>query len=105
VRPEELPALVERWGARELLAIVGRGTGHQRAVEILREAGQSRIVLADEGNSTLIARRLYWEASPPRGWRKLVPRGMLLPPVPVDDWAAVALARAYLSGASSHRGA
>jgi len=75
--------------------IVGAGTGHKAVADLLRRAGLN-FELVEERNTTLIARRLYWQANPPRGWRRLVPKGLLLPPEPVDDWAAVALARRYL---------
>jgi hypothetical protein len=35
---------------------------------------------------------------PPRGWRRFVPRGMLLPPRPIDDFAALLIAERLLAG-------
>ncbi len=51
------------------------------------------VEIVDERDSTLQARALYFEAHPPRGWRKLVPLGLQEPPEPIDDFAAVILAR------------
>jgi hypothetical protein len=96
VEATRIPAVLEGWGARGVPLVVGRGTGHQAVVALLRDAGCASLTVVDETGSTMEARRLYWCANPPRGWRRLVPRGMLVPPAPVDDWAAVALARRHL---------
>ena len=53
--------------------------------------------LVDEYRTTDEAKAAYWTAHPPRGWRRLIPRGMLVPPVPVDDFVAVILAQRYLT--------
>ncbi len=54
------------------------------------------IELVDERETTLLARKRYFQAHPPRGWRRLVPRGMLLPPRPIDDFAALLIAERLL---------
>ena len=54
------------------------------------------LIACDEAYSTEEARTLYWELNPPQGWRRLMPLGMLTPPVPLDAYAAVVLARRYL---------
>jgi len=56
------------------------------------------IEVVDEAGSTLEARALYWQVKPPRGWRRLVPLSLQAPPEPLDDFAAVVLARRYLKG-------
>jgi hypothetical protein len=55
------------------------------------------ITTVDETGSTLEARVLYWQEHRPRGWRRLVPLSLQVPPEPVDDFAAVVLARRFLS--------
>ncbi|MBD2161304.1 Holliday junction resolvase RuvX [Limnothrix sp. FACHB-708] len=54
----------------------------------------------DERYSTLAARDRYWELYPPRGWRKLLPRGLRQPPRPVDDIAAIVLVERFLANSS-----
>ncbi len=56
---------------------------------------QAELFLVDESGSTLEARTLYWQAHPPRGWRRLVPLSLQAPPAPIDDYAAVVLARRF----------
>lgn len=85
---------------RPQLCILGDGTGSKKIEKILREllheVYNCDIMTVDETATTEEARRLYWQANPPQGWRRLVPLTMLVPPEPVDDWAAVALARRWL---------
>jgi hypothetical protein len=35
---------------------------------------------------------------PPQGLKKLIPQGMRLPPVPIDDIVAILLIERYLAG-------
>ncbi len=54
------------------------------------------IVMVDERNSSLQARDRYWQMYPPKGIKKLIPQGMRLPPVPIDDIVAILLIERYL---------
>lgn len=96
VGTHEIVGVVEQWAAKGAKVVVGRGTGHKRVVGMLREGGVE-VELEEERGTSLEARRLYWEANPRRGWRRLVPVGLLVPPKPVDDWAAVVIARRFLA--------
>src|SRR5207249_8450509 len=94
----EAPARAADW-ARRLSApgvVVGHGTGGRAVCQALRSAGL-RVETVPETGTTLAARALYFAEHPPRGWRRLVPRTLQLPPVPLDDYAAVLIARAYLA--------
>jgi len=62
------------------------------------------LVCVDEYETTLRARSLYFADHPPRGWRRLIPLGMQLPPRPVDDYAAVLIARRYLADRGNRGG-
>ena len=55
------------------------------------------IEVVDETGSTWEARALYWQAHPPRGWRRFVPLSLQVPPEPIDDFAAIVLARRFLT--------
>jgi RNase H-fold protein (predicted Holliday junction resolvase) len=95
-----LEALGER--LRELIAAtpvavaaIGRGTNAAAVVEIVRALGL-RAELVDERETTLQARARYFQDHPPRGLRRLIPRGMLLPNRPIDDYAALLIAERYL---------
>ena len=77
------------------LVILGDGTTHKAAAQKISEVGLScRIV--DEKHTTEEARRLYWTKNPPRGWRKLLPTSMQVPPEPVDAIVAEILVRRFL---------
>ncbi|WP_019508985.1 pre-16S rRNA-processing nuclease YqgF [Pleurocapsa sp. PCC 7319] len=53
------------------------------------------IVTVDETNSTLEARDRYWQMYPPRGWQYFIPKGLRVPPRPVDDIVAILLIERY----------
>ena len=53
--------------------------------------------IVGEAHSTEEARTLYWQVNPPRGWRSLVPLGMLVPSEPLDAYAAVVQVKRWLS--------
>jgi RNase H-fold protein (predicted Holliday junction resolvase) len=74
---------------------VGRGTNAEIAVAAVRATGLP-YALVDEYETTLRARARYFADHPPRGWKWFVPRGMLLPDRPIDDYAALLIAERYL---------
>ena len=75
---------------------LGRGT-NARPVRAALAALDIPIYLVDEYETTRGARELYFAENPPRGWRRLVPLGLQLPPRPVDDYAAILIARRFLA--------
>ena len=80
--------------------VLGNGTTSKAAKKRIEEAVPDlRIVLVDEYRTTDMAKRAYWQARPPRGWRRLLPASMLVPPEPVDDFVAIILARRFLEKA------
>jgi RNase H-fold protein (predicted Holliday junction resolvase) len=87
-----------RYGVTEV--VIGDRTGAADAERALAPIVTAPIRRIDEAGTTLGARERYFKEHPPRGWRRLVPRGLLVPPVPYDDYAAVLLAEAALGDAS-----
>jgi RNase H-fold protein (predicted Holliday junction resolvase) len=97
----ELNSVAKNW-TREFgcsRIVVGNKTASKQILEklesLLTEHGIESIVTVDEHKSTEQARRRYWQANPPRGWRQIVPSGLLVPPCAVDDFAAIILAERY----------
>jgi RNase H-fold protein (predicted Holliday junction resolvase) len=74
---------------------IGCGTNAETIVQAVRTTGLP-YGLVDEHETTLRARARFFDDHPPRGWRRLVPRGMLLPDRPIDDYAALLIAERYL---------
>ncbi len=75
--------------------------GHATTSQTLKAEMETRFpALAlheqDETGSTLEARDLYWKEKPPRGWRRMWPLSLQMPPEPVDDFAAIVLAQRFL---------
>ncbi len=75
---------------------LGRGT-NVRAIKASLEGLGLPIHLVDEYETTRDARGLYFAEHPPRGWRRLVPLGLQLPDRPIDDYAAILIARRFLA--------
>lgn len=89
---------------RHAIGAIAMGKGTNAAVLAQHLSGLGLpISYVDERETTLRARSLYFADNPPRGWRRLIPLGMQLPPRPIDDYAAVLIARRYLEGAVSDR--
>lgn len=79
------------------MLIVGSGTGSKVLCTEIREAFPALgVLLVDERDTTLQARERYWEFNPRRGWRRLLPASLQVPPVPVDDFVAYILAERVL---------
>jgi RNase H-fold protein (predicted Holliday junction resolvase) len=74
---------------------LGRGT-NAPAVAALLAPLKLPVHLVDERDTTYRARRLYFADHPPRGWRRMIPLGLQFPPRPIDDYAALLIARRYL---------
>ncbi len=94
LQPTELPELELPVGAH---LVVGDGTGSEAVVAALAARGLAPELVAEEGTS-LEARALYFQENEPRGWARLVPAGLRVPPVLVDDFAAYAIALRWLQG-------
>ncbi len=99
----ELGATVEELLGKWPLARVALGdsTGSSLAaciIETLLETtkASAKLEIVNERDSTQEARPLYFAAHPPRGWKRFVPLGLQCPPEPIDDFAAVVLARRAL---------
>jgi hypothetical protein len=83
----------------EVQVIVGdQTTGREVSEEIRAACPGVSVQLVSEAYTTLEAQRLYWQDHPPGCWLRWLPAGLRLPPRPVDDYAALALARRYLAG-------
>ncbi len=81
--------------------MVGNGTYHECVLQIVKTqfAGYS-IQLVDEKNTTLQARKLYWQYNKPSFWQSLLPFDWRSTP-PLDAYAALAIAICHLQGGLS----
>lgn len=80
------------------LVIVGSGTNSTNIVKLIRDhyAGAA-ILVVDEKDTTYQARERYWINCKRRGWRRLLPATLQVPPEPIDDFAALILAERVLT--------
>ncbi len=73
---------------------LGRGT-HAQQIKQMLACFHIPIHLIDERETSLRARAAYFADHPPRGWRRFIPLGLQIPPCPIDDYAALLIARRY----------
>ena len=77
--------------------VLGNGTNSRNIGEAVKKVlPDVMVTVVEEAHSTEEARALYWQENPPKGLKKLIPLGMLVPPVPLDAYAAVILVRRFL---------
>ena len=77
--------------------VLGNGTNSRNIGESVKKVlPDVMVTVVEEAHSTEEARTLYWQENPPKGLKKLIPLGMLVPPVPLDAYAAVILVRRFL---------
>lgn len=92
---QTIKSLLEKYIIKTI--IMGNGTSSKKKYDLLKREFMDRdIVLINEYRTTDEARKLYFQENPPKGWKKLIPLGMQVPPVPVDDYAAIVIGRKYL---------
>ena len=97
VPTDEFSRVLHELAARFPLRAIALGGGtHTGPVAALVRELDLPVAVVDERETSLLARRRYFAAHPPRGWRRLIPAGMLLPPVPIDDFAALLIAERFL---------
>ncbi|QPM69505.1 Holliday junction resolvase RuvX [Atribacter laminatus] len=78
-----------------LKVIIGNSTGRKKVVQLMKKM-KMNYEFIEERLSTLEARKLYFKMNPPRGLKKLLPKGFLVPSVAIDDWSAVIIGQRYL---------
>ena len=98
--PERLRAVAREWSVSAIA--LGRGTNARPVEAALAPLGLP-IHLVDEHETTRMARGLYFADHPPRGWRRLVPLGLQVPPRPIDDYAAILIGRRFLAMGAAPR--
>ena len=94
----ELQSLLVMYPTTSVL-VCGNGTNHKVVGTIVKSIAEKQgkeFNFVNEKRTTEEARRRYFEVHPPTGWRKLVPKGMLYPPVPVDDITAWIIGERWL---------
>lgn len=80
------------------VVVLGDGTGsHEFLEEFQGQFPRHAVSIIDEGHSTEEARANYWLDHRPRGWRRLLPSTLQIPPEPYDDYVAVIIAQRYLT--------
>lgn len=93
----EVPGFLAKY-AIQTIVVGGSTTSRSVQKELMRMDIMASIVFIEESFSTQEARKRYFKENPPKGLLRFVPKGLLSPPHPVDDYAAVILGERYLKG-------
>jgi hypothetical protein len=103
--PEVCREQLQHWQEQNQLAavVLGDGTGSRPWVARLT-ALKLPVITVPEAGSTLAARQRFWQLEPPRGWRRLLPEGLRLPPRDYDDVVAQLLLERHLGRALARKG-
>ena len=99
VTSQDVVDCVKREYTEKSHIVVGDRTGSKDFIRELKKKFShisGSIVLVDEHLSSVQARERYWQANPRRGWRRLIPVSLQVPPEPIDDIVAVILAERFL---------
>ena len=76
------------------LILLGNGTSSDYWEEKL--TGVASLEVVEESNTTLKARKRYWELWPPQDFTRFLPRGLVLPKENLDAVAALIILENYL---------
>lgn len=99
--PRYLGWLDNRFGID--LILIGDGTGSDYIKELAIKK-EKRYILVSEVKSTEEAKQLYFAENPPKGLKRLVPRGLLTPRGEIDDYAAEVLLLRFLKNYAEEEG-
>ena len=88
---------IEAWSkaGRCHTVLLGNGTGSSPWRQQLA-ALPVQVIVVPEAGTTLAARQRLWQLEPPRGWRRLLPEGLRVPPRDLDDVVAQLLLERHL---------
>ena len=87
---------LEQWNHDQALdrILIGDGTGSRAWIKRLERLGH--LTMIPEQGTTLRARQRYWTLWPARGWRRMLPAGLRIPPVDLDAVAALVMLEEHL---------
>jgi RNase H-fold protein (predicted Holliday junction resolvase) len=93
----EIPKLCQQFPIQQV--VMGNQTTSKQWKERLEGIlpAQIPVTMVDERNSSVEARDRYWQMYPPLGLTRLIPRGLRVPPRPIDDIVAILLIERYLA--------
>lgn len=93
---EDLSEMLRTWLSFYKIekVILGDGTCRDKIFEILK-GFKKEVVFVSERDTSLLARKRYFKENPPKGVFRFLPKGLLLPMRPIDDYAAIILGERY----------
>ena len=83
-------------GERALIDELVIGDGTSSTIWQQQLPSSLKLHVVDETGTTLRARDRYWQLWPARGWRRMLPSGLRIPPGDLDAIAALVILEDYL---------
>jgi len=91
---QRIKTYLERYEINNIL--IGSGTSSGEMIEIISKRFPNAMVIkVTEKDTTMQARKRYFEYHPPTGLLKIFPISFLIPPRPYDDFAALLIAERF----------
>jgi len=91
---QRIKTYLERYEINNIL--VGSGTSSGEMIEIIsKKFPNAMVIKVTEKDTTMQARKRYFEYHPPTGLLKFFPTSFLIPPRPYDDFAALLIAERF----------
>jgi RNase H-fold protein (predicted Holliday junction resolvase) len=81
----------------DTLVIGNQTSSKQWQAKLRHQFPNLSIAPVDEKFTSQLARLRYWQMYPPKGWQRLIPVGMRIPPCPIDHIVAIILIERFLS--------
>lgn len=84
--------------------VIGGGTNSENIRAIIKENFlEIPITVIAEEDTTMEARRYFFNYNPPTGWLRFLPGSLRIPPRPYDDFAAYVIARRFFTDKGAGR--
>lgn len=96
---QDIIAILTNYYSKDSISalVIGQSSFGKDLEKELSKAGLNfNIVTISEKDSTLEARKLYWQNNPAKGLWAIIPATLRFPLVPIDDYAAIILGNRYL---------
>lgn len=93
---DDVMEVLQSWHEKGQLQALLLGNGTNSHFWQQKLGSIAPVTLVDEYGTTLRARERYWELWPPQGFKRLLPRGMIQPPIALDAIAALVMLEDHL---------
>ena len=100
---QQVQLCLDRFKIKKIL--IGSGTNSPEIYDRVKKKFPNWVITeVAEKNTTIQARKRYFETYPPTGFAKILPISFRIPPRPYDDFAALVIAERYFQSLQDNAG-